>query len=223
MMRCRTIGSRIINSQIMSLLHQDRRVLAIVRWSGWMTVHSPPRTRHTHNTTRTHTTTPPRSGRRFRSLRIQSDSRLIRPRLGDQHLLLPSSSPPAYSSGPSPLPTHTSSSQHSPYQGSAYARSSAGPPSRNAQRQRAQRSPRAALHETADSPETETDSSDEEDTESVPDSGPYSYASLLAKHRRNIQMSSDWLLSGWAFLHRSNFAINHKQYKGCEARYYDDA
>lgn len=88
MMRCRTIGSRIISSQIMSLLHQDRRVLAIVRWSGWMTVHSPPRTRHTHNTTHTRTTTPPRSGRRFRSLHIQSESRLIRPRLGDQHLLL---------------------------------------------------------------------------------------------------------------------------------------
>lgn len=88
MMRCRTIGSRIISSQIMSLLHQDRRVLAIVRWSGWMTVHSPPRIRHTHNTTRTHTITPLRSGRRFRSLRIQSESRLIRPRLGDQHLLL---------------------------------------------------------------------------------------------------------------------------------------
>lgn len=95
-------------------------------------------------------------------------------------------SPPAYSSGPS-----SSSSPYSPYEDSSYAHSSPGPPTRSAQRQRTRRSSRSALHETV---ETETDSSDEEDAESVPDPDPYSYASLLAKHRRNIQMSSDRLL-----------------------------
>lgn len=102
-------------------------------------------------------------------------------------------SPPAYSSGPNSLPTHTPYAYLSQYQDSPYARSSPGPPTGSAQRQRTRHPPRSALYETADSPgtvETETESSDEEDAESDPD--PYSYASLLAKHRRNIQ-DSYWL------------------------------